>query len=134
MPERPLTTGGKIGLTAEILYLYGRVRWLLPRHSLPEVVARLRAGAAARAGPSAPTAPGHLSSAVQRVLARLPTDSRCLIRSAVLLAVLARRSLDCTFVIAVRTGPTLAAHAWIERDGRSLLPPGGAGYERIVEL
>jgi hypothetical protein len=76
----------------------------------------------------------QLAGAVQRVLSVLPTDSRCLIRSLVLLALLERRSVASTLVIGVRAEPEFAAHAWVESDGRELLPSGGGEYRRLTEI
>jgi Transglutaminase-like superfamily len=76
----------------------------------------------------------HLGSAVTRTLALLPGDTRCLVRSLVLTRLLARRGIPATLVIATRTTPSFAAHAWVEHAGRPVLPPGDRSFGRIVEL
>jgi hypothetical protein len=64
-----------------------------------------------------------------KTLGVLPTDKRCLIRSLVVLRLLARRSIAATLVIGVRPGPDFLAHAWVEHDGLPVLPT-----ERFVPL
>ena len=68
------------------------------------------------------------------MLGRLPADARCLVRSVVLVALLARRSVATTLVIGIQPGDRLKAHAWVELDGQALLPDGGRQYERLTEL
>jgi hypothetical protein len=133
----PLSLGGKLRLSAEILLTYSCVRWWLWRHEFPDVIARLRrSGRAEVAGPSGDSA--HLSGlrlgrATTRTLRLLPMDSRCLVRSLVLTQLLERRGLRSSLVIAVRTEPNFAAHAWVEHAGEPLLHPGDAGFKRLVE-
>src|SRR5688500_12902705 len=97
MTPGTLTWRAKIALAAEIAAAYLRVRWLLRRHSLPAVVEKLRAGAthAAVVVPEglARMTGLRLGRAVSRTLAVLPGDSRCLVRSLVLTALLARRGI-----------------------------------------
>lgn len=71
-----------------------------------------------------------------RTLEAMPVDSRCLMRSLVLLRVLARRGVNGSLVIAVRPDELLklAAHAWVEVDGRPLLAPAGPDHGRLVTL
>ena len=97
--------------------------------------------AAARAvPPGAARPPGHgdallamrLGHITSRTLRPLPTDTRCLVRSLVLVRMLARRSLHGTLVIGVRRDERFAAHAWVEHEGRPVLPDGD--YERLLEL
>lgn len=117
----------------EILHLYLRARLQLTRRSLPEVVKRFRE--APRSAPSSnPAAAFRLAWAVERVLGSLPADSRCLVRSVVLVGLLARRSVPSTLVIGVRPGEPFAAHAWVEADGRPLLPSGEGEFERLTEV
>jgi Transglutaminase-like superfamily len=128
-PARPLGPVAKLRLVAEIAGAWWRARRLLRRRTLPETVALLRArGHAGRA----PDDPLRLASAVCRAMPLLPADSRCLMRSLVLVSLLARRSLPATLVIGVLPGERFAAHAWVELSGRPLLPAGD--YERLVEL
>ena len=71
-----------------------------------------------------------------RTLEHVPLDSRCLMRSLVLLRVLAARGVDGSLVIAVRpeASERLDAHAWVEVAGEPLLRPGGAEHGRLVTL
>jgi len=142
-PERSGGRGAaeKVRLTGEILATYARVRWLLWRRDLPETVAALRKqGATADTAARRPGAPPdrreaiRLCHAVVRVLRLLPTDSRCLVRSLVVLAVLAARGREVELVIGVLPGESFAAHAWVELDGAPLLEAGVAGDGRLVEL
>jgi transglutaminase superfamily protein len=129
----------KAGLAAEIIITYPRIRWLLWRHDLPSAVAAVRDPAGAGTPPAeALTSSSHrhgrrLGRAVSRTLALLPADSRCLVRSLVLLALLARRGIRSQLVIGAMQGPDFEAHAWVEFDGSPLLPA-GVEYGRLVEL
>ena len=75
-----------------------------------------------------------LGRAVMRVLGLLPTDSRCLMRSLVLTGMLARRGVYAKVVIGVRADPSFAAHAWVEVDGRPVLPTDESTFQRLVEI
>src|SRR5262249_11888496 len=121
----------KASLATEILFIYARVRWLLRRGALPHTVARLRAGSRPHANDLRPE---RCAAAVERTLRALPTDSRCLVRSLVLVALLSRRGLRAKLVIGVLRGPEFGAHAWVEHDGVPLLQPGMAARGRLVEL
>lgn len=123
----------KLRLAAEIVATYGRVRWEMSRKELGEVVARLRAARVAAAPMSRPNR-FRLANAVGRLLSVLPTDSRCLVRSLVLLALLERRGVASTLVIGVCTEPEFAAHAWIECEGEELLPSGNGQFSRLTTL
>lgn len=74
----------------------------------------------------------RLGSMVTRSLAVLPTDKRCLIRSLVTLRMLEHRSIDGRLVIGVRTDDGFSAHAWVEYDGRPVLPQGD--HRALVDL
>jgi hypothetical protein len=123
-------------LAPEILLAYVRVRRSLRRLGLRTTIATLR---------PPPTPPGAsadewhrtavgLASAVGRTLAPLPADTRCLTQSLVLSALLGRRGLPSTLVIGARPAPDFSAHAWVELEGRPLLPDGGGRYGRLLEL
>jgi hypothetical protein len=135
--ERRLGPVRRALLAAEVLEAYVAVRWLLRRHSLPETIAQLRAGA-----PSGVSAPDeerialgrHLAWATVRTITLLPADSRCLMRSLVLTRVLARRGLPSTFVLSAASAPRFAAHAWVEHAGEPLLLPAGADHQQLVRL
>jgi hypothetical protein len=126
-------------LAIEIVGAYTQVLRLLRGNPLPDAIAELRTGAPLASGaPANGTALGdgpRLGRAVVRTLAPLPRGSRCLTQSLVLLALLARRGVAADLVIAVRPNadPSLDAHAWVEVDGRPLLPV-AADYGRLVTL
>jgi hypothetical protein len=69
-----------------------------------------------------------------RILELLPTDSRCLIRSLVLMSLLEHRDTPCELVIGVQAEPVFAAHAWVECDGEALLPTGDGRYAPLTVL
>jgi hypothetical protein len=142
-PEPPLRDGAiewreKPGLALEILATYARVRWSLRRRGLPATVATLRARRMGRHRPLQPpldpAGAWAYAHAVVRVLRLLPTDSRCLVRSLVLLSVLARRGVETDLIIGVLAEPEFAAHAWLEHRGVPLLRPGRAAAGRLAEL
>ncbi len=138
-PTTGLPVGAKARLALEIVLAYVRVRWTLWRRDLPQTLRALRAvGGRDRAVPLAdgPRDGVRLGAAVVRTLESLPTDSRCLMRSLVLVRLLARRGSAGSLVIAVRPDAELelAAHAWVELDGRPLLTPAGADHGRLVTL
>ena len=114
----------KAGLVGEILLTYPRVRWLLWRRDLPAVVAALRGQGELITDPHLQATGARLGKAVARTLALVPFDSRCLIRSLVLTRMLSRRGIASTLVIGVDVDvdPSFHAHAWVESDGRPLLP------------
>ncbi|HVW48403.1 MAG TPA: lasso peptide biosynthesis B2 protein, partial [Solirubrobacterales bacterium] len=118
---------GRARLAAAILVAYARVRRLLLRGDLRRTVAALRERRAAAAAPLERREAVRLTRAVVRVLRLLPTDSRCLVRSLVVLAVLAERGGEVELVIGVMPGEAFAAHAWVELDGAPLLEAGVAG-------
>lgn len=127
----------KVHLAAEVIATYVRVRRLLRRADLPTVVERLRGGAPAPEGPpdrAAYEAGLRLARATSRTVTKFPWDSRCLMRSLVLTALLARREAGGTLVIGVCPGEEFGAHAWVELGGRPLLPPDEHTYARLVEL
>jgi transglutaminase superfamily protein len=124
---------GKVALAAEIVRTYATVRWGMRREEIGSLVARVRAGEE-RSEPLPQSARVRLAVAVRRVLALLPTDSRCLVRSLVLLALLERRGVSGSLVIGVRSEPDFAAHAWVECDGVTLLPDGGGQFARLTVI
>lgn len=123
----------KVALAAEIVRAYATVRWRLRREEIETLVARMRRGVRK---PEALSQSGRvrLAVAVQRVLAPFPNDSRCLVRSLVLLSLLERRGVAGRLVIGVRPGPEFAAHAWVECDGVSLLPDGEGEFAPLTVL
>ena len=110
--------------------LYGRVRWLLWRRTIPEVAATLRGWR----GPVPPAPPPRLGRSVARVLAVGPYRARCLHTSFVHFALL--RSLgedpeNSSIGLGERPA-TKDAHAWVEIDGDDVGPPPGRGQH--IEL
>ena len=134
-PSQVAPVRDRAALTAEVLVTYPMVRWSVRRHDLPSAVAALRAPRRRHVSRGALDADERrLAAAAVRVLERLPGDSRCLTRSLVVLAMLARRGIDVRLVLAARPTPTFAAHAWVERSGCPLLPTRGFDDARLAEL
>ena len=131
----------RVCLTAEVLSSYTRVRWVMRDEDAEHSVHRLRTGARDSAQEPQPTSESELkllaalrlAHATRRVLEMLPSDSRCLFRSLTLLCLLERRKISQTLVIAVRPQP-FSAHAWVEVEGKPVLPDADASYERLLEL
>jgi hypothetical protein len=116
-------------VTAEILALYARVRWLLFRRGLKGALAGLRKPPR-RTRPAASA--GELADSTARVLRFLPAGRGRIVPSLVLSGLLARRGLESKVVVGVDPGPELAAQAWVEHGGVPLL---GAGeLHRFMEL
>jgi hypothetical protein len=123
----------RLRVALEIVATYTQVRLRMLRGDVREVVDRLRRGAIDVHDPYEAYRIGRrLGQPVRRTLDPLPWDSRCLMRSLVLLRMLARRGVVCRLVIGVRPGEKFEAHAWIEHDGHALLPT--LGYERLTVL
>jgi hypothetical protein len=125
-------------LVVEILVTYARIRWLIRDENALEAVPRIRGAVVPSSRFPGTPAQTHLAGVrlgrvVVRTLSPLPYDSRCLFRSLTLAALLQRRGIPSTLVIAVRPQP-FAAHAWVEHAGRPLLAPGAEGFERVAEL
>jgi len=136
-----LPLGPRVRLTAEVLSTYLHVRWVMRDDDAERSVRRLRVDArdsmeppeAASVGDLKLLAALRLAHATRRVLEILPSDSRCLFRSLTLLCLLERRGISQTLVVAVRPQP-FTAHAWVEVEGKPVLPDGDPGYERLLEL
>jgi hypothetical protein len=124
----------RLALVAEVLITYVVVRRQVRRHDLPRAVAALREERRPSYVALVAREPRTLAVAAERVVARIPGDSRCLMRSLVVLAMLARRGVDARLILAARPTPDFAAHAWVERDGHPLLPTRGFGDARLTEL
>jgi hypothetical protein len=136
-PAPRLSIVQRLALAMEIVRAYLAVRALSSRRKLPSVVGALREAPAVGGLPLPdPRVDGiRLGRAVVRALVLTPGGTKCLMRSLVLTRLLARRGVvDGELIIAVQPGPAvLDAHAWIELDGRALLPPGD-GHERLLVL
>jgi hypothetical protein len=125
----------KVRLVVEILGAYVPLAWLVRGNDL-----RMMAAVARSPRPpvvSVPPGDAHeaamrLGAIVQRVTELLPTDSRCLIQSLIVLRVLARRSIEAVIVVGVEVDGGFQAHAWVEHDAEPVLPSGA--FHRLVEL
>jgi hypothetical protein len=129
----------RLRLTAEVLATYLRVRRLMRRDDPERAVRALRAYASGSEleiemeRDHEVFVAWRLARALEKVLARLPTDSRCLFSSLTLMCMLERRGIEQVLVIAARPQP-FAAHAWVEVEGEAVLPDADPGYERLLEL
>jgi hypothetical protein len=124
-------------LGAEILVAYARSLRLSRRRDLPSTLRALRSPR--RTLPPCPQAESistgrRLGRAVVLVLRCVPTDSRCLMRSLTLTALLARRGVATELVIAVAGPERFAAHAWVVHEGQPLLDPGSTEFRELVRL
>jgi hypothetical protein len=123
----------KLRLRAEIAWTTLRVRRLIRRNDLSAVLDRCRNAAA----PSEP-APSRdevvrVARAVRRTLGALPGDSRGVIASLVLIAVLARRGVAASLVVG-RTCNGYGAHAWVEVGGLPALPAAKDKFAQLIAL
>jgi transglutaminase-like putative cysteine protease len=129
----PTSIGEKSALVAEVLRAYRRARRLLKEEELAAAVEQLTADRPDRAPDSRDRVIAlRLERAVTRILRLLPTDSRCLTRALVLVALLARRGIESSLVIGVRSGPDFRAHAWVEHRGAPLGP--SSDYQVLARL
>jgi hypothetical protein len=132
---KPLGIVGRARLVAEVLRTYPGA-WRVHRtNDLKAMVAHAREVQCRRDGVSPELErmlAVRLGRAVTLTLKPLPTDSRCLVQSLVLSRMLARRDIDSKVVIGVQPGENFGAHAWVEHEGRPVLPPGQ--MHRLTEL
>jgi hypothetical protein len=131
----PLSPRARAALVAEILSEYVPSWRILKNQNVVEMVRAARDVQVTHSRVPAPLeykTALRLGRAVGKTLGILPTDSRCLIRSLVLTRILTRRSIPHTLVIGVRNDPKFTAHAWVEHEGRPILPAGE--YTRLTEL
>jgi Transglutaminase-like superfamily len=134
VPRERLSPLRKLVLACEILTVYASMRWRLRRCGIVEFAAAVHSGAFAPDSAETLRVAVRLAGAMNRTLRILPTDTRCLVRSQVLSALLSARGISSTFVIGARSQPDFAAHAWVEHQGRPLLPPRGFDGARLLEL
>ena len=128
----PLSIPRKLLLAREVLVSYAAVRWLLWRYDVREALRRLRGRGTWIPVTAHP--PARLRRALLRTLWALPTDSRCLVQSLVLLDLLQQRGVHTELIIGVEGDSVFAAHAWIESDGVPLLPTGGERFGQLARL
>lgn len=125
----------KLRIVLEILASYPGLLRVVRSNDLEAMVAQARSAATGHGRVRPEDAEGvalRLGIYVQRVLTPIPTDSRCLIKSLVLLQMLSRRSIDARVVIGARADDGFAAHAWVEHGARAILPAGR--FQRLIEL
>jgi hypothetical protein len=129
-----LSAREKAALGAEVIDSYVRGRWRLKRSGIREAVAAQRSVAPQATSIEDAVASGRrLGRVVRRTLSVVPADTRCLAQSLTLTRMLARRGIESRLVIGVQPGERFAAHAWVEHDGKPLLPPGGT-FEELLTL
>lgn len=139
-PEDRLPPLVRALLAVEILITYVRMRRRMPRHDLRTLVSMSRSGPRRVTADGAATAADpwrvalRLGNAVDRTLSALPTDSRCLVQSLVLTRLLSSRGVPSMLVIGAHSTPQFEAHAWVEYQGRPVLPPGDFLQSRLHEL
>jgi len=132
---RPLPSWTKLALVLEVLAVYARAWLLLRRRDVRTALALLRASRGDGYGRIQTYAgAARLGQIVSRLLASTPARSRCLMISVVLSTMLARRGVDSSIVIGVRSGSPFGAHAWAELEGHPLTPAGDSEFERLVTL
>lgn len=122
--QSPLALPARAAIALETLRQYWRVRRMAKTMPLPRVLEQIRGDLDHPARHRVfTTNPYRLSAIVQRVIAVLPTDTRCLMRSLTLLAMLTRRGTDAVLVLGINRSEEFGAHAWLELDGKPLLKP-----------
>ena len=129
-PRRP---PAKVRLGAEIAWTALRVRRLVHRNDLPTALERCRAATGQGAPAASRDEVARVARAVRRTLGALPGDSRGLIASLVLIAVLARRGVDTSLVVG-RPRNGFGAHAWVEMRGLPALPAAKDKFAHLVAL
>ena len=134
---RRLPLPERLALGGEVLGTYRRARRLMRTQNLARALEDLRTTGA----PPAPIDPqeqrfaaARLGRAVVLILALLPTDRRCLVRSLTLSGLLARRGIPARLVLGVRpdSEQPFLAHAWVEYGGEPVTSD--EGYNRLHEL
>jgi len=100
----------------------------LPFRTLTRLMLRRRP-----AGPR-PCRPEPIAALVRRAAAHCWPAPSCLARALVLCRLLLRRGLDAELVLGVEAGGgRLAAHAWVEHEGR-ILDPDSCQTARFAEI
>jgi hypothetical protein len=126
-PVGEVGLGTRLRLIAELLMIYPALLAVVRTDDLRAMAAAARAPVRARV--FTPPAIHHLTAVrlgqiVGQVFGLLPMDSRCLIRSLVLLRLLERRGIRATLQIGVKATGDFGAHAWVEHEGAPVLPTG----------
>lgn len=122
-------------LIAEAFVAYLRTRRRMAHESdVRKLLAAARHSTDGRGVADPVTEARRLAYAVSLTLALLPNDSRCLVRSLVLIDLLARHEIAATLVIGTSAPSDFSAHAWVELNGEALLSPGAFAGGRLAEL
>jgi hypothetical protein len=123
-------------LAAEILAAYAEVRWQLSRRDIRDLAPGVQAQRQRLQPDSAETSrvAGRLADAVRRTLRFAPTHASCLHQSLALSKLLSARGISSTLVIGARMQTGFAAHAWVEHQGRAVLPVLGFDDSRLLEI
>jgi hypothetical protein len=129
-PRRP---PANVRLGAEIAWTTLRMRRLVQRKDLPTALERCRAAIPQPAPVPSRDEVVRISRAVRRTMGLLPGDSRGLVGSLVLIAVLARRGVDASLVVG-RPRNGFGAHAWVEVRGLPALPAAKDKFAQLVAL
>jgi hypothetical protein len=135
--DQRLSQAERLQLASEIVAAYVQARRALRRLPIEQVVVSLRASQPSTLDPVGAEAlpeARRLGRAVTRMLALVPGDTRCLVRSLVLTRLLAKRGVPAKLVIGARSSPDFLAHAWVEHGGDPVLDPGDGSFGRLVEL
>jgi hypothetical protein len=140
IPAGPLPVPLKLVLAGEIIAVYVSIRSRTRSVDVRDIVRSIRSRRPARPAHLEPGSlearlvAARLGHAVRRTLGALPGDSRCLIQSLVLSQLLSARGIPSSLVIGAHPQPDFAAHAWVEHEGRAVLPPLGFDESRLLEL
>lgn len=133
VPRRRVAPPAKLRLRAEITWTTIRVRRLLRRNDLSAALDRCRNAAAASEPAPSRDDVVRVARAVRRTLGALPGDSRGVVASLVLIAVLARRGVASSLVVG-RSRNGYGAHAWVEVGGLPALPAAKDKFAHLVAL
>ena len=133
LPNPRLQPPAKLRLRAEIAWSTMRVRRLLRRNDLSATLDRCRAATVQSAPAPSRDEVVNVARAVRRTLGALPGDSRGLIASLVLIAVLARRGVAASLVVG-RPRNGFGAHAWVEVRGLPALPAARDKFAQLAAL
>ena len=107
---------------------------VLRRDGVEAAAARARRVQAPSAGECDAAMARRLGRMTEQVLRLLPTDTRCLIRSLVVLRLVHRRGGAGRLVIGATSPSSFKAHAWVEVGGSPVMDTGGAGFHRLLEV
>jgi hypothetical protein len=122
-------------IAVETLLVYMRMRRRMARElDVRQLLSEARRARINRRRTVSLTEARSVGRVVSRTLSLLPEDPRCLVRSLVLIELLARRGVASTLVIGACTIPSFGAHAWVELGGEALLPAGEFAVGRLAEL